>query len=516
MRKYLAYFGSMHFEFRIPELEAIAKIFNIPFNFDRSVNLKQTPFLMIEVPSEEAVKIIASRSVTLKGIYDCWGYGKTYDEVFTSVQNFIASNKSEYEKYESPDVSFKFLVDAFGRKQTKQQKVDIINRFKFLNFKGKVKMQNPDVVWCVFEDLGKDTGPKDAPPRMIYFARQVTTSARDLIDKFSLKKRVYLGVTSMDSELSLIMANQALAKPGSLVLDPFVGTGSLLITCAYFGAMTIGGDIDFLVMVGKGKEKNIVSNFKQYNVEAGLLDLVRFDHHKNDCWRSVPVFDAIVCDPPYGIRAGAKKVGKRTATKSDNERKHEEHDIEANISFESQSHEEQYNQISSKSSPDNVDVNTIEDKVQQSNLRQIRKRAYHVPQCLPYSVVELLSDLLNFAARMLVVGGRLVYWLPTTFDYKESDLPRHPCFQIVANSEQPLSTKFCRRLITMEKVIPFDPEKHTNLLAMTYNFDEEPAHANLPMKILKDPSRRDSPLIFPHLQTTQLSKKHKADAPLEN
>jgi hypothetical protein len=84
------------------------------------------------------------------------------------------------------------------------------------------------------------------------------------------------------------------------------------------------------------------------------------------------------------------------------------------------------------------------------------------------------------------------------------------------DSEQPLSTKFCRRLITMEKVIPFDPEKHTNLLAMTYNFDEEPAHANLPMKILKDPSRRDSPLIFPHLQTTQLSKKHKADAPLEN
>jgi tRNA G10 N-methylase Trm11 len=41
MRKYLAYFGSMHFEFRLPELEAIAKIFNIPFNFDKNVDLKK-------------------------------------------------------------------------------------------------------------------------------------------------------------------------------------------------------------------------------------------------------------------------------------------------------------------------------------------------------------------------------------------------------------------------------------------------------------------------------------------
>jgi hypothetical protein len=49
------------------------------------------------------------------------------------------------------------------------------------------------------------------------------------------------------------------------------------------------------------------------------------------------------------------------------------------------------------------------------------------------------------------------------FSYKESDLPRHPCFKVIANSEQPLSTKFCRRLITMEKITPFDPEKHANV-----------------------------------------------------
>ena len=48
----------------------------------------------------------------------------------------------------------------------------------------------------------------------------------------------------MDAELSLVMANQALAKPGALIYDPFVGTGSLMITCAEFGAFTVGSDID--------------------------------------------------------------------------------------------------------------------------------------------------------------------------------------------------------------------------------------------------------------------------------
>jgi hypothetical protein len=28
-----------------------------------------------------------------RGVYDCWGCGKTYEELFTSIKNFIATNK---------------------------------------------------------------------------------------------------------------------------------------------------------------------------------------------------------------------------------------------------------------------------------------------------------------------------------------------------------------------------------------------------------------------------------------
>lgn len=52
----------------------------------------------------------------------------------------------------------------------------------------------------------------------------------------SLKTRKFIGNTSMDPQLSLLMANQGLAGKGDLVFDPFVGSGSLLVAAAKFGA----------------------------------------------------------------------------------------------------------------------------------------------------------------------------------------------------------------------------------------------------------------------------------------
>lgn len=61
----------------------------------------------------------------------------------------------------------------------------------------------------------------------------------------------------MDPQLSFIMANQALIKKGDLIIDPFVGTGSLLIAAAHFGAYVWGVDIDFLMLHGKTRPSRI-------------------------------------------------------------------------------------------------------------------------------------------------------------------------------------------------------------------------------------------------------------------
>lgn len=36
----------------------------------------------------------------------------------------------------------------------------------------------------------------------------------------------------------------------------------------------------------------------------------------------------------------------------------------------------------------------------------------HVPAVCNYKLSDIFADLLDFAARFLVLGGRLVYWLP--------------------------------------------------------------------------------------------------------
>lgn len=51
--------------------------------------------------------------------------------------------------------------------------------------------------------------------------RKVCDTQRHLMDVFDLKKRSYIGTTSMESEVSLLMANQALASEGRVCYDPF-------------------------------------------------------------------------------------------------------------------------------------------------------------------------------------------------------------------------------------------------------------------------------------------------------
>jgi tRNA (guanine10-N2)-methyltransferase len=56
---------------------------------------------------------------------------------------------------------------------------------------------------------------------------QVADGRRDYLEVHDLKKRKILGNTTMDPTLSIIMSNMGLVQEGSLVLDPFVGSGKV-------------------------------------------------------------------------------------------------------------------------------------------------------------------------------------------------------------------------------------------------------------------------------------------------
>jgi len=345
----------------------------------------------------------------------------------------------------APGWSFKIQVHGFGRKFSADAQKEKMLNFSFMDLlqEGKVNLKNPDITFWIVEEHG-ETAQMGAPPKRVLFVREIALGNRGLIDIFNVKKREYIGTTSMDSALSLLVANQAKADAGKFVIDPFTGTGSLLLTSSFFGSITLGGDLDPRVLRGK-EGVSVMSNFTQYKLKSRCAGLLINDLSKLNVWRDGELFDAIIGDPPYGVRAGARKVGKKQKQRN-----------------------------KPKPNPDDC-------------------TDPHIPQCIPYPIKEVLLDLLRFAAKTLQMKGRLVYWLPTTDEYKDSDVPLHPCLKLIANSEQILTRKIRRRLITMEKVVPYLPE-HENIDLEEYNQISEkpnPGHADFAVKYTKDTKRSD-------------------------
>lgn len=90
-------------------------------------------------------------------------------------------------------------------------------------FHGRVQLKDPNhTFYCLFEHA------VGGEPSRVIFGRILGFSRRfELLAKFDLKQRKMIGNTSMDPELSLIMANMGRVVPGSFVFDPFAGAGRL-------------------------------------------------------------------------------------------------------------------------------------------------------------------------------------------------------------------------------------------------------------------------------------------------
>lgn len=209
----------------------------------------------------------------------------------------------------------------------------------------------------------------------------------------------------MDSELSLVMCNFALVKPGSFIYDPFVGTGSFLCTAASFGALPLGSDIDGRQMRG-ANGLSMQSNIAQYGVADRVVDGLVFDLRQHPWRHGVPLFDAILTDPPYGVRAGAKKIGTRASLLA---------------------------------------------APQPSTLHARPRQTFRYPSTVPYEMDELALDLHAFALAFLKPRGRLVYWYPVEVRDDRSRPNRDEVFPLL-----PALPGLCLVSMTLQRCRQFD------------------------------------------------------------
>ena len=491
--QYLIRLIQVHEDFRRAEIEALSSLANVEVKIvSYDPNL---PFCIVEFPgasdSHEAATRFVSRSFLTKGIYELWGQGVTYDELHQNVH--------DTSQHRWPDVrhaTFKFTIDAYcGRRSTAEQ-TEIINSFRYLGIEGGTSMKTPEAEFVIFEqwdlkesphhqkvgrrsllnhdELVSTPIPSYAPspqhkPKYLYLTRLVAYSQRHLIDKHSLKSRPYISTTSMDAELALVTATLALARPGKIFLDPFVGTGGFLLAAAELGAMTLGADIDGRSFRGDGAGliTGIGKNLEKYGLTHLFGDCITSDLVHSP-WRILdrressnrrcllPTgkvkpkrwLDGIITDPPYGIREGLKSLGTRkpygkprteqasTATTSTTT-------LETlTISHTPPDHTPTTS--SPSSTPPLIPYHPT------LHIPSHKAPSYIAPK-KPYSFDKMIANILTFAADTLVDHGRLALWMPTANDRDdEISVPRHKELELLHVCTQPFN-KWSRRLIVYRR-----------------------------------------------------------------
>ncbi|EMP39087.1 tRNA guanosine-2'-O-methyltransferase TRM11 like protein, partial [Chelonia mydas] len=238
-----------------------------------------------------------------RSIFELWGQGKSAEELFTSLKNYPMEKMVPYLQSNS---TYKIHIHAFNKTLIQEEKIKRIDALEFLPFEGKVNLKNPEHIFWILEDYGMDPNNIPEEPLDLYFGRWIADGQRELIESYSVKKRHFIGNTSMDACLSFIMANHGRVKANDVVFDPFVGTGGLLISSARFGAYVCGTDIDYNTVHGLGKasrknqkwrgpDENIRANLRQYGLEKYYLDALVSDASK-PIWRKGMLFDAIITD----------------------------------------------------------------------------------------------------------------------------------------------------------------------------------------------------------------------------
>ena len=456
---YLFWCAHEHIDFRVPEFESIAKILNIPLkiiaitnqnivsengelshtnlqitpkisclatNSQNGKNQEVPPWLILELNSDNEAKQILSRSISTKYCIHLWSSSNKRTELHEKNKAFIEQNKEKLEiDCFNTHHTFKINIDAFMKKLNSTEKHVRIEDFSYIPFKGEVSLKDPLVTLVSLEFYGFDHNNLPAEPYNLFFGRLIGEGQRELIAQFSLKKRCFIGNTSMDPQLSFLMTNLACVSNGSLMLDPFCGTGSLMLTAAKFGAYVVGTDIDYLTLHARTKpsrvncgkkrasDESLRKNFIQMGgekLESKFLGVIVADASNPPYQNNLGLmFDSIITDPPYGIREPAEKVG-----------------------------------IKRREYPDDY-------KIPEEHL------PLHFPQKTDYDLGTIYTDLVQFASEHLVEGGRLVFWIPVNREHyaknQEAALPKHSKLKLISNCEQILNSHTSRRCITMEKVI---------------------------------------------------------------
>lgn len=153
--------------------------------------------------------------------------------------------------------------------------------------RNNVDLENPSEIIKVYS-LGEE----------YCIARIVEDIDRGLFQKRKNQERPFSSPISLDPVLARVMVNLSEVSPGGSIIDPFCGTGGILIEAGLCGIKPFGLDLQE-EMVGGTSENLENYGIIAYNIKQGDISDIEdiFDRE----------FDSVITDLPYG--QSSKKEG---------------------------------------------------------------------------------------------------------------------------------------------------------------------------------------------------------------
>jgi tRNA (guanine10-N2)-dimethyltransferase len=255
------------------EIEAVLKAEGVPFR----IKTQYGGLLILDVPDErlKSLKIVGKR------------FSYTHEVCKLLIETDKIHLKTEIQNFPWKDVITKdFAVRV--KRMDKNDKFDTT----------EVEIEMGGIINNMFEDVNVNLKDPSSFIRIIFIdGKTFVTERLFKVDKkhfYNLKphKRPFFYPGSMSPKLARCMVNLTGVTAGDLVLDPFCGTGGILIEAGIMGARVVGTDIDERMV--EGTIKNLeYCNVNDYEIFQGDARNIKLKNRVN----------AIATDPPYGISA---------------------------------------------------------------------------------------------------------------------------------------------------------------------------------------------------------------------
>lgn len=219
---------------------------------------------------EFSARTLCSRLSFSHSVSILLGNHASWDELMESAQSAgrLLSGKTFRVRAVTRDREMKHLVPSLERELGAA-----------INHYGKVDINNAQVEFRVF--LGRGS---------FLLTRLFCTVDRHALDSRSVSNRVFFSPISLSPRYAKGLLNLCAVSEGERVLDPFCGTGGIVMEAMLIGADTVGTDIDMAMARGT------MANIRQMGIK-GKCELLALDV---SAVPSLGKFDAIVTDPPYG------------------------------------------------------------------------------------------------------------------------------------------------------------------------------------------------------------------------